>query len=112
MRAGGARAPAEPRPVPAVTSQLSYPSCHLRRVPIPVHPRVLVYPREGEQQSSGTLWEGECLVWSSPSPLGVPREALGSAAPLAEVPLAAASWGSGSLCCRGVRAARLSSQHH
>lgn len=73
MRAGSARAPAEPRSVPAV---LSSPSCHLRLVPIQVHPRVAVHPREGEQRSRAALWEGGCHLWASPTPPGVPREAL------------------------------------
>lgn len=58
-------------------------------------------PEKGNSRSWAALWEGECHVWSSPRPPGIPGEALGSAAPLAVVLLAPSSWGSGSLSCLG-----------
>lgn len=58
-------------------------------------------PEKGNSRSWAALWEGECHVWSSPGPPGIPGEALGSAAPSAVVLLAPSSWGSGSLSCLG-----------
>lgn len=85
-------------------------SWHLRLVPIQLHPRVPVHPRGGNIRSRAALWEGECHIWSSPRAPGIPSRAARLPRPwrCSQLP----SRGSGLSPAWGVRAARLSSQHH